>query len=168
MRIYLMRHGDAVAGGERPLSDRGILETRSSAEGLKSLNIKPSYIIHSPLVRAVQTAEIVTNRLSIARARTIKSEALAPGHTPNEILQELRRVVESDDSDILVIGHLPDLGELITYLIYGEPVKEIPLKKSSVTLVEAERASLRSGTALLRWMLTAEHLAFIARNPPVD
>ena len=166
MELYLMRHGDAVAEGERPLSDRGKTETKTSAEGLKTLRVNPTLILHSPLLRAKETAEILADVFSVLSSKLLPSDLLAPGGKRELLLQELRRLTSNERDEIVLVGHLPDLGELITYLVWGEPVKEIPLKKSGVALVECTPSTLQRGKGILRWLLTAEHLRLIASAHP--
>src|SRR5262245_48616891 len=65
MRIYLVRHGDAVpeedAGSDRDrwLSPRGREASRILGRLLREQNVTPDAIVASPLPRAVQTAELV-------------------------------------------------------------------------------------------------------------
>jgi phosphohistidine phosphatase len=69
MPLLLVRHGEAVqadASGDIPryLSSRGRIETRSVGAQLVSAAIVPSAIVSSPLVRAVQTAELIAQATS--------------------------------------------------------------------------------------------------------
>lgn len=161
MRIYLIRHGDALAEGERPLSERGIAHTKASARGLKKLGAKPALILHSPLLRAKETAKILASEFSLPAEKTIPSDVLAPSARPELILRELRRLATADEDEIILVGHLPDLGELLTYLVWGEPLKEIPIKKSGVALIEIPASNLGKGAGILSWLLTAEQLSLI-------
>ena len=71
MILYIVRHGIAVDRSdpnsppdpERPLTARGIKKTRLAALGLAKFDIKPDPFITSPLIRAVQTAEIFAEAL---------------------------------------------------------------------------------------------------------
>ena len=73
MRLYLMRHGIAIdredpdcpTEEERYLTSKGIDRTRSAAHGLAELKVKPAVLLTSPLVRAVQTGEIVCEVLDL-------------------------------------------------------------------------------------------------------
>ena len=92
MRLYLMRHGMAIdredpdcpPEAERYLTPKGIERTRAAAHGLLELNIKPTVLLTSPYVRAVQTGEIVCEVLDLdpkrpARDRRaqVRGQALA-------------------------------------------------------------------------------------------
>ena len=67
MRLYLMRHGIAIdredpdcpSDPERYLTPKGIQRTRAAARGLRALRVKPTALLTSPFVRAVQTGEVV-------------------------------------------------------------------------------------------------------------
>ena len=69
MKIYLVRHGEAVseekAGSDRDrwLSDRGRESARVLARLLRETNVAPDAIVCSPLPRAVQTAELLAQGL---------------------------------------------------------------------------------------------------------
>ena len=65
MNIYLIRHGDAEKAStlkkdfDRTLTPEGEKKIKIAAEGWKFLTPQFSHIISSPLVRALQTAQIV-------------------------------------------------------------------------------------------------------------
>lgn len=70
MIIYFVRHGESEGnkkglhqGAEVPLSEEGIEQGRVLAERLKKHKINVIY--SSPMVRAKQTAEIISNKLKI-------------------------------------------------------------------------------------------------------
>ncbi len=73
MLLYLMRHGIAIdredpdcpPEEERYLTSKGIARTRSAAKGLSAMNVKPTQLLTSPYVRAVQTGEIVCEVLDL-------------------------------------------------------------------------------------------------------
>jgi phosphohistidine phosphatase len=67
MKLYVMRHGpaedhaDSGMDGDRALTANGRDRVRAVAALLVDLNEEPLSIITSPLVRAVQTAEVVAS-----------------------------------------------------------------------------------------------------------
>jgi broad specificity phosphatase PhoE len=72
LTLYLLRHGESVANVGRvfaarkvnpPLSDAGIQQATMQAESLKSIEFSAMYT--SPLLRARQTAEIVSRRCEL-------------------------------------------------------------------------------------------------------
>ena len=69
--IILVRHAHAMTAYEagvqtdsaRPLSDEGRQKAAQTARELASQNIRPQIIFTSPLLRAVQTSEILAQTL---------------------------------------------------------------------------------------------------------
>src|ERR1700730_7056055 len=65
MDLYLVRHADALALGERgitedaerPLSEEGQAQAKSVGAGLQRMGVHLNLIVSSPLVRARQTTE---------------------------------------------------------------------------------------------------------------
>ncbi len=68
--IYLIRHGQTDQNvawkiqGQRdfPLNDTGAAQAEAAGESLRELGISFSKVYSSPLIRAVKTAEIVTEK----------------------------------------------------------------------------------------------------------
>src|SRR3954468_10939017 len=88
MRIYLVRHGDAVpeedAGSDRDrwLSPRGREAVRILGRLLRESRVEPNAIVCSPLPRAVQTAELLAAGLDyISHIASLR--CLEPSAQPN-------------------------------------------------------------------------------------
>lgn len=149
MMIYLVQHGEArpeEEDPERPLSDKGRAEVEKVAKSLKkSLKIGPSRIVHSPKLRAKQTAEILS---SILNAPAEEIEGIKPLDDPN-IAKEL---VESGSNDgIMVVGHLPHLDKLSSLLITGdENAGIVRFRMGGVVCLEKEEKWK------VKWMLTPD------------
>ena len=80
MKLYFVRHGESTAnllrefsnsGFKHPLTEKGIEQAYALARSLSSLKVDQIY--SSPIMRAVQTAEILAERL---QAPVITTEAL--------------------------------------------------------------------------------------------
>ena len=113
MRLYLVQHGEAKSEDEdpeRPLSDKGREEVEKVASGLKA---SVSEILYSPKLRARQTAEIFSRRLK-APAREIE------GIKPLDDAIIAKELVESQDKDLMLVGHLPHLDRLSSLLLAGD------------------------------------------------
>ena len=125
--LYLMRHGHAPTPAEagvrsdalRPLSDRGRRDAVRMAEELVKRGARPAMILHSPLVRAVQTAQ--------AAAGVLKTEAAAFQPLDNTLSsEEALAAIKARaglSQEILAIGHQPQIGEIAAQL--SEAVLEI-------------------------------------------
>jgi phosphohistidine phosphatase len=60
--------------------------------------------------------------------------------------------------ELMLVGHNPDLEELIAYLISPTAEAAVNLKKGALALVRSARP-LACGQGELRWLLTAAQLA---------
>lgn len=121
MKLYILRHGHApstaearvATDAERPLSDRGRANAQKSADALAERGAKISLLLHSPLVRAAQTAAIAAKRLQPPRDEVF--QPLANELPADELLKRLSKPL-SDAGELLIVGHQPQLGELAALL----------------------------------------------------
>ena len=121
MRIYLVRHGDAVpedeAGSDRDrwLSPRGREAARILGRLLRETRVEPDAIVCSPLPRAVQTAELIAQSLDYI-AHIPSWRALEPSAQPRIAAQ----MIPTAGSSVIVVGHEPSISALGAYLL-GRP-----------------------------------------------
>ena len=120
-RLTLMRHADAqwkdpeVADFARPLNRRGHSEAELMARRLIELALIPDLIVTSSARRAAQTAEIITNELSLL-PRTIRyEEALYLGGAQD--ILKLVRTIGPRVSHLMIIGHNPGISEAAHLLV---------------------------------------------------
>jgi len=117
MKIYVMRHGSAedfAASGhdaDRALTAVGRERVRHVAKLLGAHDEAPKLIVSSPLVRALQTAEIVAAELGLEYVDT--SRALAPGGQAPALVAALLREAKKR---VMLVGHEPDLSALVSEL----------------------------------------------------
>lgn len=120
MRIYLVRHSEAVnrvppmPDEARTLSARGRVSFRDMARRFREAGGNPSRILTSPLLRAVQTAEI------LSEAIRYEGEVLAdPRLSPGFDIAKLGAVLDEfpAETGIAIVGHEPDLGDILTRLL---------------------------------------------------
>lgn len=151
MRILLLRHGEAVgvgarSDGERWLTAYGRRTTRAVARWLAE-NEPPVTLLTSPLVRAVQTAEIVMERCGLEEATVMRE--LAAGDIP--AIVELAQRVEGD-GPLCLVGHEPTLSEVVAELVGLSAAPDFD--KSAVFALD--RAD--DGTFSLAWSLSPHTL----------
>jgi phosphohistidine phosphatase len=121
MRIYLVRHGDAVpeedAGSDRDrwLSPRGREGARVLGRLLREHGVSPDVILSSPLPRAVQTAELIAQALDYF-APIASRRCFEPSAQPRVGADELRAAGAS----VLVVSHEPAVSSLGAFLV-GRP-----------------------------------------------
>jgi phosphohistidine phosphatase len=125
MDVYLIRHAEALAGdrtlpdAHRPLSARGKQQARSLGEGLARARVHFDALVASPLVRAVETATLVAERLGFAEPLDIAAE-LSPDHAPGAVIAEVL-LPRSDLAAVALVGHEPLLGALLGTLMHAAP-----------------------------------------------
>lgn len=147
MRIYLVRHGDAVAAhpsGDRPLSDHGRREAARMAEFLARAGARVGTIVHSGKARAAQTAEILNDGLGGEAELDVW-----PGLHPNDAVAPVAERLSRIGSDLMVVGHLPFMAKLAGQLVTGEDDVIVELHTTAVTcLVKAD-----SREWLIEWLM---------------
>lgn len=122
MKLYIMRHGpaedDSPTGrdADRALTPSGRERVREVARALVGAGESPVGIVSSPLVRALQTAEIVA---AIANVATVEVRAeMAPGGDKLALLAEL---VKAGRKRLMIVGHEPELSMLSQRLVGRMP-----------------------------------------------
>lgn len=168
IEIVIVRHGIAVDIGEngvmtdedRMLSDEGRVRTAEAARGLKEIGCLPDVILSSPLRRAMETALIVGRELGIESA-TRPESALLP---EAEMEETIDAITAAGGSSVMVVGHMPHLSCLASYLLAGHENIWIPLKKASACSLLCERRAM-PGVASLQWLLPPRVLRAIGKRP---
>lgn len=148
VELYIVRHAIAAERGpdwpddtKRPLTDRGIDRFKEVVAALAALDVQLESVLTSPLVRAKQTAELLARGIPSAPALAIVP-ALAPGHTPGEVMDEVARKA-GGAARVAVVGHEPDLGRLAAHLIGAR--RAVPFKKAGVCRIDMDMLSSRGG-----------------------
>lgn len=156
MILYLVRHADAetkkpgASDFERELTQVGKETTKKMALALKKMGIKVDLIISSPLVRAVQTAEIFRDVMGV-ESEILKLNELIPGSDFQFLIGIISHL---DKENILAVGHEPHLGDFLAWFICIP--KRIEFKKNSVACVEVENFTACGGN--LKWLVHPEQI----------
>jgi phosphohistidine phosphatase len=143
VQVFLIRHAAAVdetlelRDPHRHLTELGRSQATSLGDRLRWHDCDPTHIWTSPLVRAVQTAELVTAGLA-SKLPVEAVPALAPGESARTVLAALGALAAS--ACVIVVGHEPGLSGLAALLV-GQP--DFP------ALGKAEAARIVEGQ--LRW-----------------
>lgn len=136
MEVYLIRHGIAAERDiqtrdeERSLTDEGRLKTRRVAKRLYDLGLRFDLILTSPLVRASQTAEIL--QFSGLSSQIEESAYLAPNGDIYLWLNWLEQQQYPDATQLVLVGHQPDLGQWAEILVWGKTRSGLVLKKAGI------------------------------------
>ena len=116
MDLYLVRHAIAeersadLSDAQRALTPKGRERFGRCVRGLDQLGVRLERVLHSPLVRAVQTAELLA---PLASGPPTVNEGLAA--RPDESL-----LAELGPGRIALVGHEPWLSELAAWLTLGD------------------------------------------------
>ena len=136
MNVLLVRHAKAadpemMADAHRPLTARGRRDALTLGETLRRAGVRLDALITSPLVRAVETAELLAVGLEFDEGLEV-TPALAPSQPSQGVIEEVLLTHGKEDL-IAVVGHEPQLGLLLRDLIGGYAPG---LRKASAVLVE--------------------------------
>lgn len=158
--IYLMRHGiaaDREPGGasddaKRLLTPEGKLKLRGIAKGLKRLGVEWDWVISSPLKRAIETADVIVEELSVTAPRDL-CEALTPGDgSAHKVFSFLGQHPER--RSVLLVGHEPSLSELASELLGAEHDARLAFKKGGCSMIAYDEFPSSKSPGLLEWWLT--------------
>lgn len=118
-RIYLIRHGKAEDGFDKPdferdLLPKGLRKTEKIAHYLVKQKVKPGQILVSMAFRTLQTAEVIIDVLSLKKniIREQKNLYLASSNSMLDVIY----AVDDKIQELMVIGHNPGISSLATYL----------------------------------------------------
>lgn len=114
MNLYLVQHGLAVDKSidpDRPLSEQGVKDIQRMADFLKASRVCPSRILHSGKTRARQTAKIIAVTLSGIKPGVLENI------NPNDPLDSACGVINQLDCDAMIVGHLPFMQRLVSFLL---------------------------------------------------
>lgn len=151
MRVYLVRHADAVQGADdhaRPLSGLGKRQMRAVAALIRPLGLTVAAIWHSGLVRAEQSARLLAPVVQ-SRDGVVERDGLAPLDKPRHVAS----VLDDHDEDLMIVGHEPHLGKLACKLLTGSAGDDLlKIRKGSILCLNRDN----DGKWRLEWMATPE------------
>ncbi len=157
-RVVLVRHGHAQEAAEglsdmaRALSEKGRRKTRNAARGLAALCGGVDLLVSSPLLRALQTADILDEQLHVARREEV--DWLAPMADPADAL---RWMAGREEELAVLVGHEPHLNRLVGLALTGEPRGMLEFKKTGAAMLEFAHG-VEAGQGRLRWFLAPSQL----------
>lgn len=117
MALYLSQHGISLPKDQDPdqgLSETGIAEVQRIAQVAGHYRIHVQAIRHSGKKRARQTAEIFTESL-VPEHGIAAIDGLAPLDDVTALAEKL-----DNQSDTMLVGHLPFMERLVSFLITGD------------------------------------------------
>ena len=148
MALYLIQHGKSLSKDQDPdqgLSAEGIAETERIANQAKDDGVTVSQIRHSVKTRARQTAEIFAGALN-----------------PKQGMREVSGIKPLDDAaeyaanidpveNIMLVGHLPFMERLTSFLIMGSIDKPVfKFQNSGIVCLDKDP---EAQAWIIRWAL---------------
>jgi phosphohistidine phosphatase len=157
MDLYLVRHAQAADGGryrrdeDRPLTAEGRRQAQAVGRALAGAieaAAQPALIIVSPLVRAVETAELIAVALGYGEALEV-ALALGPDGRPDDMLDCAYSAL---GDSVMLVGHEPSMGHLLSSLLGA---RSLALSKGTCVRLRAGRGE-PSGELL--WVVSPRRL----------
>lgn len=154
MKLYLVRHGDALARGggvatdaERPLSAQGEEEARRAGQLLSRIDPSIALVLTSPAARAVATGGLIAGAFTV-RPEVKTSDRLKAGARVESVLNE---VIANRRDSMVLIGHQPDLGTVLAWLVADGGPASVAIPPGAVACIELQ-PDLQFPRASLRWL----------------
>jgi phosphohistidine phosphatase len=149
VRVTLIRHGeagdDAPRDEARALTERGRADVRRVGRALNRRKVRFSLVVSSPLVRAVQTAEIVAAEVGY-RGRILASDLIVPEAPVEKVVAFLR--ANADQKSVALVAHEPILSTLAAALT--QRARHAPLRKAEALRI---RLPAGNGRGEVRWRI---------------
>ena len=153
MNLYLIRHGDAEKSSisktdfDRELTPKGRELTKKSFEALKKIIKHFDVIASSPLIRAVQTAEIVANIFDHSK-KVIIDKRITAGSSSEDLIDFIRSI---NVENIAVVGHEPDMSNYVSALTSSSGMF-LEFKKGAIAKINFE-GKIRQGNGTLEFLI---------------
>lgn len=144
--VHLIRHADAVSQAhDAELTKEGIEMLNSEETREKIIRLNPDVIIHTPLLRSKQTAEILRNILKETTWKVVDLQQVRPDNAQDASKSYMKKLYdeiirEHQGQKILIVGHAYTLRTLWEILYdnnqedytYNEVEREVGLKPLEV------------------------------------
>ena len=153
MKLYLVQHAKAASKDvdpERSLTQEGRRDIQKVAAFIKSLNLSVDYIWHSTKTRAIQTAEILADVITINQEK-IERDGLAPNDDVKAIKDELMAAQQ----DTMIVSHMPFVSKLASLLLtVREFADTVAFRQGGIVALSTSE----SNQWQIEWMITPELL----------
>ncbi len=167
MQLYVIRHAEAVDLGangaetdeDRELTDKGREQCRVVAAALRRAGVQLDKLLTSPLVRARQTADELVRHWTGPHPDPEECDQLAPGKRKRKLLREL---LAAGGDAIGIVGHNPELSELVGWLV-GEKEMGVDLCKGGVARIDFDGPP-NKGAGTLVWLVTPAWCRLVAET----
>lgn len=132
MDLYLIRHAHAVDGDgrrddDRPLSAEGRRQARAVGAALARQGVTLTRLCTSPLVRAVETAELIAVATGFDGGLDV-ADALRPDGGWKQLKHEVLAPC-GGEAALALVGHEPSIGHFLSKLLHE---KGLAMEKGAV------------------------------------
>lgn len=153
MKLYLVQHGEACSKDidpERPLTTEGLADINRLAAFVSQAGIRVQRVIHSGKLRAQQTAECLAPAMA-PDIELISSDHIKPNDEPSAVDWKN----ECQELDTLIVGHLPFMSRLVSYLLVENDKQLITAyQPGSMVCLQSDEY----GHWLINWMIRPDLL----------
>jgi phosphohistidine phosphatase len=153
MKLYLVQHAKAASKDvdpERSLTKEGRRDIQKVAAFIKTLNPAVDYLWHSRKKRAIQTAEILSDVITINKEKT-EREGLAP----NDDVAAIKDELIASQQDIMIVSHMPFVSKLASLLLTGQEfANTLAFKQGGIVALSSSESNLWQ----IEWMVIPELL----------
>lgn len=164
MDVYILRHGkagkwvdDSGDDRERPLTPKGRRDIRRISRRIAKTGVELEWIASSPVTRAIETADIVAEEFGVQEIPEIW-ETLDIGREPEVVIEEISQ--KDSDSSGMIVGHEPQLTEIISLLVITGGSVRVALAKGGIAKI-AEVYFNPEPLGTLEWLISPK---LIVRN----
>ncbi len=147
MQLFLVQHGKNLSKDidpEKGLSGEGKQEVEKVAASALKHKVSVRAIRHSGKKRALETAEIFARSLN-PKDGVQKMEGLGP-------LDDVTKLDLQEEDNLMLVGHLPFMENLTSYLITRSPDREPVIKFQNGGIVCLER-NPKADPWFIKWVL---------------
>lgn len=155
MELIVIRHGKAenagvVPGGDsaRRLTEHGSHQFRKVAKWIAKHQSAPDLILHSPLVRTTQTAQILQEVVELSDDFCCPQNWLGFGLNLEALISYVRSTAFER---IAIVAHMPDVARCTADLIGGG---SITFKPGNAACIQFD-SIIGIGQGSLKWHLSA-------------
>lgn len=151
MALYLVQHGISAPkeiDPEKGLTERGVADTQRIAEVARDYGVRVARIIHSGKKRALQTATILQDVLS----PDVPMEMVFIINPQDDVKTFAETV--SVEANAMVVGHLPFLQRLVSFLTTGsEDFRIYQFQNSGIVCLDTGEGQDGKTEWFIKWTL---------------
>ena len=148
--LLLVRHAKSswddpyLDDHDRPLNERGLRNAPEMGKRLQGSGIRPDVWISSTALRAITTAEIISEEIGFPKDKIQRSRDLY--HASATELQKFIAGLDDAIGSVILFGHNPGMTSLVANL-YGLPIDNLPT--SGVVHLQFREADWKAASSAL-------------------